>query len=120
MGVVMPASSQQQQSSRSTLQQAVWQTVAAIPSGRVLAYGQVAALSGFPGLARQVGRILATLPADSRLPWHRVLRSDGQLAFPRHSASWQRQYRKLSDEGIRLSTSGRVPSACFWQPEQVG
>lgn len=114
----MPSSSQQQQSKGNTLQQAVWQTVAAIPSGKVLAYGQVAALSGFPGLARQVGRILATLPADSRLPWHRVLRSNGQLAFHRDSESWQRQYRKLSDEGIRLSASGRVLSDFFWQPGQ--
>lgn len=51
--------------------------VAAIPSGRVLSYGDVAELAGLR-TARLVGRILAEDGAD--LPWHRVLRANGTVA----------------------------------------
>jgi methylated-DNA-protein-cysteine methyltransferase-like protein len=51
--------------------------VDAIPAGRVMTYGDIAAWCGHPGAARAVG-LAARLGADG-LPWHRVVRSDGSL-----------------------------------------
>jgi alkylated DNA nucleotide flippase Atl1 len=76
--------------------------VAAIPAGRVLAYGDVAARAGLPGRARLVGRILAEDSHD--LPWHRVLRADGAPA-PHLAAE---QLDRLRAEGV-LAGNGRVP-----------
>ncbi|GAA4841722.1 MGMT family protein [Saccharopolyspora rosea] len=74
--------------------------VAAIPPGRVLAYGDVAELAGLRS-ARLVGRILAEDGAD--LPWHRVLRSNGTVAdHLRH-----RQLELLRAEGV-LADGARV------------
>ena len=76
--------------------------VAGIPSGAVLAYGDVAARAGLPGRARLVGRFLAEDGQD--LPWHRVLRADGTPA-PHIAAE---QLARLRVEGV-LASNGRVP-----------
>lgn len=90
----------------------VWQTIAAIPQGQVATYGQVAALAGMPSHARLVGRILSRLPAGSRLPWHRVLNSQGRLRSP----DGARQRARLEAEGIIL-INGRVRLKQYqWQP----
>lgn len=83
----------------------VRETVAAIPPGRVLAYGDVAARAGLRS-ARLVGRILAEDGAD--LPWHRVLRADGTPAP--HIA--REQLARLRAEGV-LAVDGRVPMADY-------
>lgn len=53
-----------------------------------------------------VARILSE-NTDPRLPWHRVLRSDGRIAFPVESPAWHEQARRLRAEGVRVE-SGRV------------
>ncbi|MEM6707228.1 MAG: MGMT family protein [Pseudomonadota bacterium] len=90
--------------------EAVWQVVAAIPPGFVAGYGQVAALAGLPGRARWVGRVLSELPADTRLPWHRVVTASGQIADRPGAA---RQRARLRDEGV-LVRNGRIASDRFW------
>ena len=54
--------------------EAVLDLVEQIPSGRVMAYGDVAAVLGSGG-AREVGTVMARF--GSGVPWHRVVRSDG-------------------------------------------
>jgi methylated-DNA-protein-cysteine methyltransferase-like protein len=44
---------------------------------------------------------------DAKLPWHRVLRSDGRIAFPPGSRSFREQVRRLAGEGV-LVVRGRV------------
>lgn len=83
----------------------VWRVVASIPAGRVATYGQIAELAGLPRGARRVGRVLAALPADSRLPWHRVINAAGRISLP--GAVGARQRRLLREEGVRLR-GGRV------------
>lgn len=78
----------------------VREVVAAIPAGRVLSYGDVAARAGLRS-ARLVGRIMAEDSSD--LPWHRVLRSNGTVAP--HIA--REQLARLRAEGI-LAVDGRV------------
>lgn len=86
--------------------------VAAIPRGRVASYGQVAALAGLRGRARLAGTALRNAPADSRLPWHRVLRADGRIAFPAGSANGKEQGARLAREGVAV-VRGRVDLASF-------
>ena len=44
---------------------------------------------------------------DARLPWHRVLRSDGRIAFPEGSKGYREQSQRLRAEGVRVE-QGRV------------
>jgi methylated-DNA-protein-cysteine methyltransferase-like protein len=78
----------------------IWQVVALIPSGRVATYGDVASKAGLPGAARRVGRALKNLPADTRIPWHRVVNAQGRLSLPDRSASQYTQRERLQSEGI--------------------
>ena len=59
-----------------------------------------------PGRARWVARLLAASD-DPALPWHRVVRSDGRIAFPAGSEAWREQARRLGADGVRLA-GGRV------------
>lgn len=85
--------------------------IAAIPPGAVASYGAVAARAGLPGRARMVARVLSQLPAGSGLPWHRVLRANGCIAFPSGGAEFERQRRLLLAEGCAVSERGRVEAA---------
>lgn len=96
--------------------QRILATVDAIPRGRVASYGQVAAEAGLPGRARLVGRLLRELPAGSKLPWHRVLRSDGSIAGRGDGAAMTTQRRRLAREGLAFDARGRVPRERFWRP----
>ena len=90
----------------------IWQAVAAIPRGKVASYGQVAALAGMPSHARLVGRILASLPKGSRLPWHRVVNASLRISLPEGpSARLQRQ--RLQREGVAF-VGRRVARQCRW------
>jgi methylated-DNA-[protein]-cysteine S-methyltransferase len=62
-----------------TFQRAVLEATAAIPSGEVRTYGQLAHQLGRPRSARAVGRALATNPLPLVVPCHRVVGSDGDL-----------------------------------------
>ena len=74
--------------------------VAAIPSGKVATYGDIAAVAGLSS-PRIVGWIMRT--DSSGLPWHRVITASGRPA--RHLTT--RQLELLRAEGI-LAVDGRV------------
>lgn len=77
------------------------EVVAAIPPGKVVTYGDVAARAGSRS-PRLAGRVLAEL-SDNDTPWHRVLRSSGRPAD--HLAV--EQLARLRAEGV-LAVDGRV------------
>ncbi len=77
-----------------------------VPRGAVAGYGQIARRAGLPGRARMVARLLSGND-DPDLPWHRILRSDGRIAFPPGSAGYREQVRRLLAEGVRVER-GRV------------
>lgn len=79
----------------------------AIDNGSVASYGDVARRAGCPGCARLVGRLLAEASADAALPWHRVVKSDGRIAFAVGSSAFREQVRRLKAEGVRV-VAGRV------------
>lgn len=78
----------------------IWQVVSRIPRGTVASYGQIARLAELPGYARFVGHVLKSLPPGSRLPWHRVVNSQGRLSFAPGSPQYQRQKDLLEGEGV--------------------
>ncbi|MFC4820700.1 MGMT family protein [Dokdonella ginsengisoli] len=93
---------------------AILRTIAAIPAGRVASYGEIAARAGLPKRARLVGRVLGETPAGV-VPWYRVLRSDGRIAFPPGSRGFREQVRRLAAEGV-LVKNGRVDLAAHgWE-----
>jgi methylated-DNA-protein-cysteine methyltransferase-like protein len=94
----------------------LWRIVAAIPSGRVVAYGLVADLAGLPGRARLVSRALRAAPAELELPWQRVVRADGRIAFAPGSEAAQTQILLLRGEGVVIK-GHRVEMRHFgWKP----
>ncbi len=94
----------------------IWQVVVLIPPGTVATYGQVAALAGLVGGARQVGRILSQLPSGTRIPWHRVVNASGGISVPAGSAA-RRQKSRLRAEGIEFTGAGRISLSRFrWRP----
>lgn len=90
--------------------EAILAAVRALPRGAVAAYGLVARRAGLPRRARLVARVLAVLPEDSGVPWHRVLRADGRIAFAPGSEGFRRQREHLEAEGCVVTDSGRVRS----------
>ena len=80
--------------------------IRAIPRGQVAGYGEVAHRAGLPGRARLAARILSQ-NEDPGLPWHRVLRSDGRIAFPEGSRAYREQSQRLRAEGVKVE-NGRV------------
>ena len=100
-------------------EQQLYAWLAQIPPGRVVTYGQLAALIGRPNGARWVGRQLGRLPAGSALPWHRVLNARGCSSLPLDKGGANRQLRLLQAEGVLVS-DGRVALARYrWDPFAV-
>jgi methylated-DNA-protein-cysteine methyltransferase-like protein len=88
--------------------------VAAIPSGHVATYGQVATLAGMPRHARLVGRTLANLPPASRLPWHRVVNAGLRISERGDDRAMDEQQRRLGREGVTF-IGPRIARTHLWQ-----
>jgi len=87
----------------------VLDAVRAVPHGKTASYGAIATRAGLPKRARFVARVLAESDAPD-LPWHRIVRSDGRIAFPPGSAAWKKQCALLRREGVEIA-NGRVVAA---------
>lgn len=96
--------------------------IRAVQPGEVAGYGVIARRAGLPGRARMVARLLAA-HSGTGLPWHRILRSDGRIAFPPDSDGFQEQSQRLQAEGVHVR-NGRVRmpqvedslDAAVWRP----
>ena len=87
-----------------------------IPPGRVMTYGEIAAVCGSRG-ARMVGQIMARYGTD--VPWWRVIRAGGHPPIG-HEVRALIHYR---EEGtpLTLSTGAagyRIDAAARWSPGQ--
>jgi len=95
----------------------IYAVVARVPRGRVATYGQIAALAGLPGRARQVGYALHGLPEGAPLPWHRIVNARGTSSLPGDSGDEQR--RRLARERVAIDANGRIDLARFgWTPKR--
>ena len=81
--------------------EAVIAIIRSIPAGRVMTYGQIAALAGSPRAARQVVRILHAMSSRYDLPWHRVVNKRGEIALTEEEARFT-QGQLLRDEGVTI------------------
>ena len=103
--------------SRSEKYQRIYAFVNRIPRGKVATYGQIAALAGYPGQARQVGYALNALPDDLGIPWQRVINAKGQISPRANPIFEQIQQQILESEGIGFDSQGRINLTQFqWIP----
>lgn len=109
---------------RSAFYDIVYEIIKAIPHGKVMTYGDIAALIPPPInidpmsysqiRARWVGYALAFCGDD--IPWHRVINSKGQISKRLGQGPYmQRQY--LEDEGVVFDMNDNVDLNVYrWKP----
>jgi methylated-DNA-protein-cysteine methyltransferase-like protein len=87
----------------------VYRVVARVPRGKVVTYGQVAAILGQPRAARAVGTALAALSGAylNTVPWQRVIGASGRCTH-RDGLSASVQRDLLEREGVRFDRRGHV------------
>lgn len=97
--------------------------IRAVPRGQVAGYGVIARRAGLPGRARMVARLLG-VHSGTGLPWYRILRSDGRIAFPPGSEGYLEQIQRLRAEGVdvrngrvRMPPAGDALDAEIWRPD---
>jgi methylated-DNA-protein-cysteine methyltransferase-like protein len=97
----------------------IYAVVSRIPRGRVATYGQVATVAGLPNRARQVGYALHALPADSGVPWHRVVNAAGRISLRSGGLGHDElQAQLLAREGVKF-TNGVISLARHqWRPRR--
>lgn len=95
-------------SSPTPFRERVYAVVRSIPRGRVLSYGDVAALVGSPRAARGVGAALNRLEPEHDVPWWRVVNRDGRLTIPPHHGLRALQRTLLEREGVAFDRGGGV------------
>jgi methylated-DNA-protein-cysteine methyltransferase-like protein len=79
-----------------------------IPKGRVATYGQIAKLSGKEHAARAVSWILHSCSRKYKLPWHRVLNSQGKISFDKMATNYLLQKRRLQSEGLAFLNEDQI------------
>ncbi len=95
----------------------VYDIVAQIPDGRVMTYGQIAALAGAAWAAWEVGQIAHTGPTD--LPWQRVVNKQGGLARG-YPGGIEQQKHELEAEGLIVDDEFKVElNKLLWNPNQT-
>ena len=92
----------------------VYTVIAAIPVGQVASYGDVAKLAGCRNQARWVGRLLSQLPSGSKLPWWRVVNTQGRITCLNSTLA----RKKLQLEGVPVNDSRIDMRVYRWRPEQ--
>ena len=86
--------------------QQVFALVYQVPEGKVATYGDIAKLAGMSSYARQVGKVLSRLPADSQLPWYRIVNARGKISLDGERGDYQKQ--RLIAEGVPISAQGTI------------
>jgi len=88
----------------------VYRVVRRVPRGRVVTYGQVAAILGHPRAARAVGTALRQLPPvlQRTVPWQRVINAAGRISHRGDVFRPDRQRELLEAEGVEFDRSGRI------------
>lgn len=101
-----------------TFKARVYALVAQIPEGRVMTYGQIAALCGAAWAAWEVGQIAHTGPPD--LPWQRVVNKQGGLAAGWPGGGRAAHAARLRAEGVEASSDYMVDvGKLLWNPNQT-
>ena len=102
--------------SASLFRKRVEEIVAAIPSGKVATYGQVAKLAGVPGAARAVGMCMRTNKDTEAVPCHRVVGSSGKLTGYAYGDGTSTKKKMLVEEGVIFKGEAVDLGASGWKP----
>lgn len=78
-------------------QQAVWQALRDIPSGRTTSYGELSRIVGSPSAVRAVGAAVGRNPISVIVPCHRVIGGQGRLTG--YAGGLERKSALLALEG---------------------
>jgi len=93
----------------------VIEIVKTIPEGRLMTYGQIAALAGSPQSSMIVGGIAHY--GDALLPWHRVVNKNGHLARGYPGGINEHKIR-LEEEGVKVVDYVAPINELIWWPKQ--
>ena len=94
----------------------IYAVVRRIPRGRVATYGQIAAIAGLKGHARQVGYALSALTPSTAVPWQRVVNAAGAVSL-RPMSGGISQRLLLEKEGVRFDAGSHIDLGKFrWRP----
>ena len=96
----------------------VFAITAEIPRGRVATYGQIAKMLGQPKCARAVGNALHQNRDPIKVPCHRVVNRNGELAVNFGMGGAEIQKKRLSAEGITVTGHKVALEHYQWQPEE--
>lgn len=86
--------------------------IQAIPEGKVTTYGEIAKAAGSPRAARQVVRILHSMSQKYKLPWHRVVNKQGEIAIKNDEYTFM-QGQLLEEEGVTVIAGKKIPLDTF-------
>lgn len=93
----------------------VYDLVAKIPQGKLMTYGQIAAVCGAAWAAWEVGQIAHSGP--SGLPWHRVVNKQGGLAAGWPGGGRAAHKARLLEDGYEVRDDDTVDvQSLLWQP----
>ena len=96
----------------------VWTFVRSVPPGRVVTYGQVAAMLGAPFAARAVGSVLKYTPSSANVPCQRVVNRWGRLAPIYGWGGPEQQKRELEAEDVYVRPDYTVDLEQYqWWPD---
>ena len=94
----------------------VFDLVRQIPKGKVMTYGQIAAVLGEGYTARTIGYVMHA-SADG-VPWQRVINSQGKCSTGRLTIPINLQQELLESEGIEFKPSGKCDLNEYqWWPD---
>jgi methylated-DNA-protein-cysteine methyltransferase related protein len=97
--------------------EAVYRIVRLIPEGRVMTYGQIAALLGQPRAARAVGFAMKASGGMPDVPWHRVINAQGSISAKGEVARPVLQRQLLESEGVIFDGRERCDLKQYrWEP----
>jgi alkylated DNA nucleotide flippase Atl1/3-methyladenine DNA glycosylase AlkD len=97
----------------------IYAIIQRVPRGKVVTYGQVAALAGLPKRARLVGTALREAQEGLDLPWQRVINAGGRVSS-RGGLGVEEGYQRhlLEEEGVVFDAHGRTDLERFgWDPD---
>ncbi len=106
---------------QNSFKQRVEALVSLVPKGRIMTYGQIAALVGSPRASRIVGGVAHY--GDPNLPWHRVVNKKGGLASGYPGGRSAHKEHLLAEGYVLKEQNGKFyvdVGELIWWPDLVG
>ncbi len=97
----------------------VYALVRTIPRGRVMTYGQIAAILGEGYTARTVGYVMHSASTEN-VPWQRVVNASGGCSTAKFTIPFDLQQKLLEQEGVAFNAKAKCRLDDYlWSPEGI-